>query len=137
MNLKNLLIFNGILFVALGLAFALYGPLAMGFFEVPELDVTPAVYWHLASFVRMFGAALLGWGFVLWAASRAIADITAEQRRSVVFAQLLACLMGSIIALTQQSAIWLTPAGWAISGLFIFLTLVYAYFLVLRKPRYT
>lgn len=133
MNLKNIFVTNGIVFVALGVAFGLYGPLAMAFFEVPELDVTPAVYWHLASFVRMFGAALTGWGFMLWSSSRSIEQVKDEQRRSLVFAQVIACLIASFISLTQQSAIWLTAAGWAISGLFILLTLIYGYFLIFRK----
>jgi hypothetical protein len=133
MKLKSFMVFNGILFAAAGVAFALYGPLMMAFFNVPELNIDTATYWHLAAFVRMFGAALFGWGMLLWGFGRAVDDLPSATRRGGVFAMLLSGLMASIISLTQQSSIWYTPAGWVMSGVFILLTLVYGYFLVKQR----
>jgi len=132
-KLKPFLVFNGILFAAAGIAFAMYSPLALAFFQVPELEITTATYWHMAAFARMFGAGLFGWGMLLWASSRGVEVLPAETRRGLVFALLLACLMGAIVSLTQQSDRWMTPSGWVLSGTFVVLTLVYGYFLALNR----
>lgn len=133
MKLKPLLVFNGILFAAVGLAFAMYSPLAMAFFNVPELDINKASYWHMAAFARMFGAGLFGWGMLLWAISRGVEVLPAETRRGLVFGMLLACLIGAIVSLTQQSGIWLSFPGWVMSGIFVLLTMVYGYFLAVNR----
>lgn len=136
MRLRPFLIFNGILFTAAGIAFGLYGPLMMAFFNVPELqDLSGLAYWHLAAFARMFGAGLFGWGLLLWGLSRGVEALPAATRRGLVFAQLLSCLMGAFISLTQQSAIWMTPAGWALSGIFILLAVAYIYFLLKERAE--
>ncbi len=134
MRLKPFLTFNGILFAAAGVAFGLYGPLMMAFFNVPELqDLNSLTYWHLAAFARMFGAGLFGWGLLLWGLSRGVEALPTPGRRGVVFAQLLSCLMAAFISLTQQSAIWMTPAGWVMSGVFILLVAAYGYLLSTQK----
>ena len=133
MKLTHLLTLNAILFIALGIAFALYGPLMMAFFGVPEIPENSfQLYWNVASFARLFGAALFGFGFLLWAV-RGVAESQAtppETRRGIVFALLLANLMGAVVAITQQSSVWLSPAGWVATAIFALLTLGYGYFLV-------
>ena len=131
MKLPTLLIINAIAAIAIGLAFALYGPIMMAFFGVPEQSSLDALdYWMIASFARMFGAALFGFGLLLWAIRKAISDVSAQSRRSIVFALLLANLIGVFVSLTQQAAIWQTPVGWLIAAFFAFFTLAYAFFLV-------
>ena len=131
MKLPTLLIINAIAAIAIGLAFALYGPIMMAFFGVPEQSSLDALdYWMIASFARMFGAALFGFGLLLWAIRKAISDVSAQSRRSIVFALLLANLIGVFVSLTQQAAIWQAPVGWLIAAFFAFFTLTYAFFLV-------
>lgn len=131
MKLKQLLTANAILFVAGGIAFALYGPLMMAFFAVPEiLDSTVLVYWEVASFVRLFGAALFGLGILLWAVQPALKTAAPEVQRSVMVGMILANGMAAFVSLTQQAAIWQTPAGWITSGVFTLLALAYIFTLV-------
>ena len=56
MKLTHLITLNAILFIAFGIAFALYGPLMMAFFGVPEIEENSTLlYWNVASFARLFG----------------------------------------------------------------------------------
>jgi hypothetical protein len=128
MRLKQFIVFNGILFAALGIAFAVYGPNMLNFFNVAELNMDSTAYWYMASIARLFGGGMVGWGLVLWSFSRSIDVLPAFNRRSLLFAMTLSCLMIFIIAITQQSSVWLNTAGWVLTGLFGALTLVYGYF---------
>jgi hypothetical protein len=133
MKLVTLIIANAILFVAFGIAFALYGPLMLAFYRVPELSINMTDYWHIASFARMFGAALFSLGLLLWAVSRFVGTLSPAHRRGVIFALLLSNLLAAIVSLTQQTSIWGTPAGWVTSAVFIILTLAYGYSLALEQ----
>jgi len=133
MKLSPLLAFNAILFIAFGIAFAVYGPSMMGFFKVPELNIDGIVYWHVTAFARMFGAALFGYGFLLWAVSRAVNELSAANLRSVLMALLLGNLLAAVVSITQQSSIWYNSAGWVTSGIFAALTLAYGALLVTRR----
>jgi hypothetical protein len=125
--------FNGILFIALGIAFAMYGPSMMGFFKVPELDINSTAYWHVTAFARMFGAALFGYGFLLWAVSRAVSELSAVATRSILMALLLSNLLATIVSITQQSSIWYNAAGWISTGVFAVLTLAYGAMLINKR----
>jgi hypothetical protein len=135
MKLSSLISFNGILFLAFGIAFALYGPLMMAFFNVPELSIDSVTYWHLAAFARMFGAALFGYGFLLWALRGAVDELPAAKRRSIAMALLLGNLLATVVSLTQQSSIWYNAAGWVTSGVFAMLTLAYGAVLVSGRSK--
>ena len=129
-GLPWLLSAHAILLIGFGIAFALYAPLMMAFFAVPELlDVDANAYWSLTSFARMFGGALFGFGLLIFSIRGTISQLTPETRRGVVFALFLANLMVAFVAITQQSSVWDTPAGWITTGLFILLTIAYGYFL--------
>ena len=133
MKLSQLLTINAILWVAFGIAFALYGPMMLNFFAVPELKITPEIYWQIAAFARMFGAALFGLGLLIWAISRGIDELPAERRRSILFALLLSNLMAAFVAVTQQVSIWGTPAGWAMAAIFAAFMLADGYWLAARS----
>lgn len=136
MKLSSLIAFNGILFIAFGIAFALYGPLMMAFFNVPELSIDSTTYWHLAAFARMFGAALFGYGFLLWALRGAVDELAAAKRRSIGMALLLGNLLAAMVSITQQSSIWYNAAGWVTTGIFAGLTLAYGAMLIsARTPK--
>ncbi len=132
MKLTPLLTLNAILFLALGIAFAMYAPLMLAFFQVPELPIDTATYWHVAAFARLFGALLFSLGLLLWALRATIAEAPTETRRRTLLALILGNLMSGLVAITQQSSIWLTPAGWVGTGLFFAWALLYI--LVLLRP---
>ena len=133
MKPSSLFAFNGILFVAFGIAFAVYGPSMMGLFRIPELNIDGIAYWHVTAFARMFGAALFGYGFLLWAVSRGVDELSAANQRSIVMALLLSSLLSAVVSITQQSSIWYNAAGWITSGVFAVLTLAYGAMLVTRR----
>jgi hypothetical protein len=58
------------------------------------------------------------------------ATTSAESRRGVIYSLLLANAMGAFVALVQQSAFWLSGAGWVTVGIYLLLLAGYIYFLV-------
>lgn len=134
MKLTTLISLHAVLSIGFGIAFGLYGPLMMAFFAVPEvLEIDAMAYWQLAAFARMFGAALFGFGLLLWSLRGVIEAISPESRRGFIFALLLANLMGAIVSLTQQSAVWQSGAGWITTGIFVALLLAYGYALFVQS----
>ncbi len=126
-----MLTLNAILYIALGIAFGLYGPLMIAMFGILNIEGEPLMYWYAASFARLFGAALFGFGLLLWAL-RGL-SIDPGKQRGILLALVLANILGFIVAITQQVSIWGTPAGWITSGVFLFLIAGYGYLLV-RNP---
>ena len=128
MKLNLLLSIHALLLLGFGIAFALYGPLMLAFFAIPEmLEIDALTYWHLAAFARMFGAALFGFGLLLFALRGSIQRFSREDQRGIVFSLLLANAMGLMVSLTQQTSVWQTPAGWITSAIFAALLLGYIY----------
>ena len=135
MKLPTFLSVHAIVLLAAGIAFALYGPLMLAFFAVPDTVKDSETYWHIAAFARMFGAGLFGLGILIWSLRKVVDALPPAARRGVLAALLLANLMSAFVAITQQSAIWLTPAGWIATGLFALFTLGCAYFLVTQPAQ--
>ena len=134
MNLKTILLINALLFIAGGIAFALYGPLMIDLYGILEAQGDTLLYWYSASFARMYGATLFGFGFLLWAASN-IPDILqkgSSARRAVLLAMILANGMGLFVSITQQVSIWGNAVGWITTGVYAVLLLVYGIALFAR-----
>jgi hypothetical protein len=133
MKLNPVITLNAVLALAFGILFTLYGPVMMAFFgvaEIPEDNVL--LYWHVASFARLFGAALFGFGMLLWALrSLLLRNAALQGQRGVLFSLLFTNGVAAIVAITQQFSIWLRPAGWGLVGLFGLFALAYAALLVL------
>ena len=58
-----------------------------------------------------------------------------EGRRGIIFSLLLANGMGCFVALVQQSAFWISAAGWVTVGIYLALLAGYIYFLIQHSPR--
>ena len=67
MKLSQLFTVNAIVFIGLGIAFALYAPLMIAMFGIQEAEGSTVMYWYTTSFARLLGAVLFGYGFILWA----------------------------------------------------------------------
>ena len=133
---SNFVYLNALVAVCVGIIFALYAPLMLAFFGVPDVqDGNMLQYWQVASFARLFGAALFGLGFVLWSLSRSLAgDQPAwKGQRSLAGACLMANVLALFVTVTQQASVWGTTAGWLTASIFAFFTLGYAYFLLAGK----
>ncbi len=126
MKLTQLLTINAILFIALGIAFALYGPLMIAMFGILESGGSPVIYWYAASFARLLGAALFGFGFILWA----VRSQTASAQQGIKVALVISYALAFAVAITQQVSIWGTLAGWITSGVFLVLLVAYTYLLI-------
>lgn len=143
MRLSKLVTVNAFVFVALGLAFTLYAPNALEYLNIKNLlDILPAeqegstmIYWSLVSLARLFGMAMFGLGILLWAVKGITADLTiaSEYRRGIAFSMLIACLVGAFTCFTQAAAIWGTPAGWLLGGIFVIFTI--GYFIAIMKKE--
>jgi hypothetical protein len=136
MKLNTIISIHALLLLGFGIAFALYGPLMLAFFTIPEtLEIDALTYWHLAAFARMFGAALFGLGILLFALRSSIQKLDRTNQRGIAFSLLLANAMGLMVSLTQQTSVWQTPAGWISSGIFALLLLAYIY--IIARPAST
>jgi hypothetical protein len=143
MKLTQLISINAVLAMGFGIAFALYGPLMIAFFGVPEIPEDNIIlYWMVASFARMFGGILLGFGLVLLSLRSLLRSpgVPPSAQRGLAFALLIAHGLGALIALVQQFAIWDSPAGWVAFALFALMFAGYVYILVavpVEKPLLT
>lgn len=103
----------------------------LAFFQITEIDAISVVaYWYITSFARIFGAVLLGMGVVLWATSGAINEITPHSVRGILYALIIAYVVVLITVLTQQVAVWQSPAGWVMAVLFGGLMMACGFFLI-------
>jgi hypothetical protein len=134
MKAQTLISTNALLALGLGIAFALYGPLALALFGTPDVqgaagtpEVETLLYWTVASFARLFGAALFAFGLLLWAARPLfLGDLASPStRRGFFFALLLGNAMLAFVAGTQQFSVWNSAAGWVVLVLFSLLALGY------------
>jgi hypothetical protein len=126
---------NALIFIGLGIAFALYGPLMVALFGVLRFSGGEGggLYWYVASFARLFGAALFGFGFLILAARNLGASgpnrISPETRRGIISALLLGNIVGLFVTATQQYTVWTAAGGWAAILVFLLLVIGYGYFL--------
>jgi len=142
MRLNQLISLNALITLILGIAFALYGPLMLAFFGVPEIETTSAgeefalLYWQVASFARLFGAILFAFGLILWALRKFPLEsaISTDLRNGLLASLILGNLMAAFVSLTQQASIWISSTGWLLFVIFAFFVLAYGYFLV-KKPK--
>lgn len=136
MKLTSLILFNAILFIILGIAFALYGPIMINFFGMLAISgADGGAYWFTASFARLLGAAFFGYGFLLWAVQNILSgsDIPAENRRKLTLALLIGNILALFVTITQQWQVWANLAGWLISGIFTLLTAGYSIMLIRKS----
>lgn len=135
MKISKFFTFNAIIFIALGIAFALYGPLMVNFYGILETESSGLSYWYVTSFARMYGVILFGYGFLIWAIKNVPEDENTQPqvRRKIIFAQLLVSLVGSIVAIIQQYTIWWNLTGWITVAVFLSLTIGYIYILVIDQ----
>jgi hypothetical protein len=137
-KIEHLLSVNAIIFIGLGIAFALYGPLMIDFFGIMAYEGNAVLYWYAASFSRLLGASLFGFGFLMWAIRGILADEATplETRRGIILALLLGSIFGLIVAITQQVSVWGALIGWGIVMLFAVLVLGYTFFLVSGRNKF-
>jgi len=134
MKLSQLITINAAFLIGFGIAFSLYSPLMMNLFSVPEVSgLDNQGYWLIVSFARMFGAVLFGMGLLLWSLRKLIDTLNWEAQRGIGFALLMAYLLCTVVAITQQASAWQGMTGWVAIGLFVVFVLAYGYFVFVKK----
>jgi len=138
MTLNRLTVINAVLAVVFGLAFALGGPALLPLYGASYIptpiasDANAMAFWAGMAFTRMFGAALLGSGVLLWFV-RYISDMAIQ--RIVAGSLFMAMGFMIFISLTQQIAIWNSMVGWVTVGVLILLALGYGYCFLFAKTK--
>jgi hypothetical protein len=118
---------QAIVMIILGIFFTIYAPNMLAYFGIPNIpENNTLLYWNIAAFARLFGAALFGFGLLLWAVRSLVTSslVSVEIRRGIFFALALAGIVGIIVALTQQFGVWSSAAGWVMILLFLALTMI-------------
>jgi hypothetical protein len=134
MKISQVLTFNAILFVAIGIGFTLYGPNVLAFFGVPDLPGDRQdLYWNIAAFARMFGAILFCCGLLLWSLRGTGSKEPEQLMREVLFSLVFGFILATITALTQQASVWGSAAGWVIMAIFALFSGIYIYFLARKR----
>lgn len=127
---------HAILFMAAGIAFALYGPLMLNLYGVTAVEGgNDLLYWHIASFARLFGAALFLAGLLLFALRSAAADLPPAALRGVAFSLAIGDAILLVVALTQQTSVWSSSGGWVTAGIFFALLILSGWLLVSQSGR--
>lgn len=115
----------GLAIVAVGFALAGWAPRAFEVLSGHTLptpvatDVTAMTIWSGVAFVRAFGAVLVGFGGMLWAATARTSGT-----RSIETLVFVSSAFAAAIVLAQQVAIWANAVGYVLVGLFGAIALV-------------
>jgi hypothetical protein len=130
MTLNKLTTINAIVAVVLGLIFSFWGPALLPLYGAPRIpipvasDANTISFWAGMAFIRMFGAALVGFGVLLWFV-RYVSDLAIQHQ--IAGALFIASGFMVFITVTQQIALWSTVMGWVTIGVLTLFALGYGY----------
>jgi hypothetical protein len=118
MKLKTLLVFNAIVALVYGVGFVLVPAIVLTLYGA---TVSPSA--NLVG--QLFGVTLTGIGLICWLA-RNVTDPGAQ--RAIVLAQLIATVIGAIVAVMGTISGVMNAVGWSAVVIYLLLALGYAYF---------
>ena len=118
MKLKTLLVFNAIAALVYGAGFVLVPATVLTLYGA---TVSPSA--NLVG--QLFGVTLIGIGLICWLA-RNVTDPGAQ--RAIVLAQLIATVIGVIVAVMGTISGVMNAVGWSAVVIYLLLALGYAYF---------
>jgi len=134
MKITSVLSINAIIWLGLGIAFALFPYLMLNLFGIPNIpensEAGLALYNHILAFSRLYGAALITHRFLLYSVRTLAADdrLALETRRGILSALALGNIIAAAVAITEQFRNWFSPGGWLMilvpvvfAGIYIFL----------------
>lgn len=132
MSFSRVINLNAIINIALGIAFGLYAPLVLAAFGIPDDPSGDSLlYWYAASFARLFGATMVGFGLLMFSIHKVVDNkVYPEILRGILYTLIISSIIGFITCLTQQVVVWQHPLGWVITGYYLVFVAVYFYFVV-------
>ena len=134
MKLTQIVSVNALMSIGLGIAFGLYAPLMMAFFgiaDIPSDDVV--LYWSVASFTRIYGVTMIGFGLLLWGLRNLITESQKNRLRGLLFSLVFANGLGLFVVVTQQVSVWQGMSGWVLGAYYAVFMILYIY-LLMRQP---
>lgn len=123
MKLRHLFTVNLFLAIFFGLACALFPVWVV---DLYGLQSNPASIWA----TRLVGGSILGFATLMWFGRR---TESADARRAIALALLVQDVVGLLASIEIQLGGVIHALGWSNLALYGFLSLGYAYFLVLRR----
>ena len=118
MTLRTLMAIKAVVVVLFGIGFVLVPERVLSWFAIA---VNPGG----AFITRLFGAAFLLLGVLLWSARKAPQS---EVLRAIVLAVFIGDTIGFVVALSAQFSGLMNALGWIVVGLYLLLALGFAYF---------
>ena len=135
MKLTPILSLNAIIWIAIGIAYALFGYLMLNLFGIPDIPENSQagllLYNNILAFARMYGATLITLGFLLYSIRSlpASTQIAPETRRGIVFSLALGNAIAAFIAVIEQFRTWQSLGGWVMVLVPAVFFAIYVYFL--------
>jgi len=125
MKVGTLMVINAVVALVFGAAFVLVPGLLVPLYGV---EATPGLKYT----GQLFGAALIGFAVLTWAARKA-GD--SEARRAIVLAFLVSFAVGLVTSLVGQLGGVVNALGWSTVIIYLFFTLGYGYFQFARRSE--
>ena len=126
---RSLMTLTAAFMLILGTFFVLLGPRMLPYFggiSWIELAQPPVTIRGAISFTRLFGGMLLTVGLIAWMARKLDRP---DDQKSIGLAFFIGVVFLSIVALTQQIAVWATTTGWFLVFVIAAFTFSFAYVL--------
>ena len=138
MKITTILSVNAIIWLGLGIAFALFPYLMLNLFGIPNIpensEAGLALYNHILAFSRVYGAALITLGLLLYSVRNLAADdhLALGTRRGILSALALGNVIAVAVAITEQFRNWFSPGGWLMILVPVVFAAIYIFLLATR-----
>jgi len=138
MKITTVLSVNAIIWLGLGIAFALFPYLMINLFGIPNIpensEAGLALYNHILAFSRVYGAALITLGFLLYSVRNLATDdrLALDARRGIISALALGNTIAAAVAITEQFRNWFSPGGWLMILVPVVFAALYIFLLATR-----
>ena len=138
MKITPILSINAIVWMAIGIAYALFGYLMLNLYGIPDIPENSQagllLYNNILAFARIYGAALMMLGLLLYSV-RSLPENTnlaTETRRGILSALALGNAIMVFVAITEQFRNWFSPGGWLMVLVPVVFAIIYIFLLATR-----
>jgi hypothetical protein len=135
MKTTQILSLNAIVWMAIGIAYALFGYLMLNLYGIPDIPENSQagllLYNNILAFARIYGATLMMLGLLLYSVRGLPANpnLSIETRRGILSALLLGNALMVFVAVTEQFRNWVSLGGWITTLIPAIFLAIYIYLL--------
>jgi hypothetical protein len=118
MKTTPILSLNAIVWMAIGIAYALFGYLMLNLYGIPNIPENSQagllLYNNILAFARIYGAVLMMLGLLLYSVRNLPenSNLSIETRRGILSALALGNAVMVFVAITEQFRNWVSIGGW-------------------------